>query len=338
MHTPASPNNWLNSLHMAALTAAHVREQGISTTSLLTGTGITANELLDLHGLINPHQEQQVFLNALRLTGSNTLGLELGQKTRISAYGMLGYAMLSAPTLGEALNIALSYPVLLGTYFNLQLRHDAEGVWLQACSYKQSAELRPFNTQLCLASLSVICNDLLQQPLPIIALQLDHHEPLEAVHMYARLLGQTPTLECAHSGFKFASDWLKQPLPLADPVTHKEMLKLCSLQNAEFAANRVWLARVRELLGEQLQSPPPMEQLAQTLNCSVRSLRRKLDRHQTSYRKLLDDLRFERAKYLLKHSELPIYQIAEQLGFSEPAGLRHAFQRWSGQSPSRYRS
>jgi transcriptional regulator GlxA family with amidase domain len=52
---------------------------------------------------------------------------------------------------------------------------------------------------------------------------------------------------------------------------------------------------------------------------------------------LLDEVRFDRARHLLTQTELPIYLIAEQLGYSETASFRHAFQRWSGQTPSLYR-
>ena len=52
---------------------------------------------------------------------------------------------------------------------------------------------------------------------------------------------------------------------------------------------------------------------------------------------LLDELRFERAKQLLAEKHHAIYQIAEELGFSESASFRHAFQRWSGVPPSQFR-
>jgi len=48
-------------------------------------------------------------------------------------------------------------------------------------------------------------------------------------------------------------------------------------------------------------------------------------------------LRFERAKQLLADEQMPIYRIAESLGFSETASFRHAFQRWSGVAPSHFR-
>ncbi len=86
------------------------------------------------------------------------------------------------------------------------------------------------------------------------------------------------------------------------------------------------------------QDPPGLEELARRLNCSSRSLRRHLQQQRTSYQQLLDELRFARAKELLQSGDMPIYRIAEELGFSETASLRHAFQRWSGQPPSHFRA
>ncbi len=109
-----------------------------------------------------------MFANACRLSDEPALGLRLGLRTRISAYGLLGYALLSAPTLGEALRIGLSYPVLLGTYFHLSLEVADGRAWLVATGYGEDEALRPFNTELCLGSLKVTCADLLGQPLPLL--------------------------------------------------------------------------------------------------------------------------------------------------------------------------
>lgn len=328
---------WLNSLHMSTLTVACLGERGIDAASLLEGSGITEDDLRALQRLINPGQEQQVFANALRLADTPALGLELGQRTRISAYGLLGYALLSAPTLGEALRIGLGYPVLLGTYFHLRLVEEGDLAWLLASGYGEREALKPFNTELCLGSLRVICADLLGQPLPVAALELDYPEPPGAAPLYRQAFDRAPRFGRARSGFGFPREWLERPLPLADPVTHREMLEQCRRQNAEFATRRAWLERVREQLAQRLASPPGLEELARAMNCSARSLRRHLAQQQTSYQQLLDDLRFARAKELLQQGELPIYRIAEELGFSETASLRHAFQRWSGQPPSQFR-
>ncbi len=70
------------------------------------------------------------------------------------------------------------------------------------------------------------------------------------------------------------------------------------------------------------------------MNCSPRTLRRHLQALGCSYQQLLDELRFEQAKLWLAQDQMPIRQIAEQLGFSETASFRHAFVRWSGVAPS----
>ncbi|MEH7970976.1 AraC family transcriptional regulator, partial [Pseudomonas aeruginosa] len=146
---------WLNSLHMSTLTLSLLEKEGFAREQLLEGSGITPADLLDLRRLISPWQEQQVFANACRLSDEPALGLRLGLRTRISAYGLLGYALLSAPTLGEALRIGLSYPVLLGTYFHLSLEVADGRAWLVATGSGEDEALRPFNTELCLGSLKV---------------------------------------------------------------------------------------------------------------------------------------------------------------------------------------
>ncbi|HHQ2925799.1 TPA: helix-turn-helix domain-containing protein, partial [Pseudomonas aeruginosa] len=198
--------------------------------------------------------------------------------------------------------------------------------------------LRPFNTELCLGSLKVTCADLLGQPLPLLEAAFDYAGDEAMARAYAEGFACELHFERERSAIGFAAEWLERPLPLADPVTHREMLEQCRRQNIDLAARRAWLDKVRAILAERLQDPPGLEELARRLNCSSRSLRRHLQQQRTSYQQLLDELRFARAKELLQSGDMPIYRIAEELGFSETASLRHAFQRWSGQPPSHFRA
>lgn len=51
----------------------------------------------------------------------------------------------------------------------------------------------------------------------------------------------------------------------------------------------------------------------------------------------LNQLRMQRARLLLLHSSLPIYQIAEQVGYQNPFAFTHAFRRAFGYPPSEER-
>ena len=325
----------LTTLNAVSLVLSTFEAEGLPCEALLAGSGIRAADLSRADTRITASQEMQVCANAVALR--REIGLELGRRMHVSSYGMLGYALLTSATLGDALRLALRYPALLGTLFELSLKVEGDQVWFCADHYHENPQLAVFNAQLCLVSLTVICQDLLGQPLPLLAARFAHSKP-DYHASYASTFDCTRTFEAQGNGFAFARHWLDHPLPLADAITHQAMAERCRKQNLEFTGRQSWLTRIRQLLAAQLHAAPGLEGLAEQMNCSPRTLRRHLHDAGCSYQGLLDELRFERAKLLLHETEWPIYQIAETLGFSETASFRHAFVRWSGVAPSQCRA
>ncbi|MGB3126518.1 MAG: AraC family transcriptional regulator [Pseudomonas sp.] len=324
----------LTTLNAVSLVLATFNEHGLPSEDLLAGSGIGLADLRHADTRITTFQEMQVCANAVALR--RDIGLELGQRMHVSAYGMLGYALLTSATFGDALRLALRYPALLGTLFELSLEEDGECLWLTAGDYRENPALAQFNIEFCLMSLKVICDDLLGHPLPLLGARFDYAAPDYQVR-YTEQFGCPVQFEAHTNAFAFERRWLNQPLPLADTITHRAMAERCRKQNTEFTGRQAWLGRVRQLLAAQLHAAPGLDGLAGQMNCSPRTLRRHLHALGCSYQELLDELRFERAKHWLGDGELPIWRIAEQLGFSETASFRHAFMRWSGVAPSQFR-
>ena len=52
----------------------------------------------------------------------------------------------------------------------------------------------------------------------------------------------------------------------------------------------------------------------------------------------MDQVRLERARDLLASTTMNLSQIADSLGYADAANFTRAFKRWTGRSPSRYRS
>lgn len=76
---------------------------------------------------------------------------------------------------------------------------------------------------------------------------------------------------------------------------------------------------------------------ARRLGMSTRVLQRRLAGLGTSYQKLCDEIRIELAQELLLQTQLPIGEIAYELGFSNQANFTRAMKRWLGVSPSSFR-
>ncbi|MEL0168854.1 MAG: AraC family transcriptional regulator [Pseudomonadaceae bacterium] len=334
-----APDLRLISLQSTCLIASWLAEHGLPVEPVLNGSGLSQADLQTPALLITPEQEQTVFANTVALTEDPLIGLKLGQRMRVSAYGQLGYAMLSAPTLLDALQVMLAFPVLLGSYFRLQLETLPDGqLALRADHYHESPALRLFNVELCLSSIKAMLDDALGAQLQLSAVHLSSNQPAHGDH-YPLYFGSCPL----HTGqnaerLVFAPDTLDAALPLAEPVTHFEAMRHCqSVQDSFRPDPSPLVSQLSAQLEQQLEAPPTLEQLANQLHCTTRTLRRHLQRAGCGYQQLLDQLRFQRAKLLLNHEQLPIYAIAEQLGFSETASFRHAFQRWSGTTPRAWR-
>lgn len=325
----------LTTLNAVSLVLDTFKAEGLPSETLLAGSGICVADLSRADTRITTNQEMRVCANALALR--REIGLELGRHMHVSAYGILGYALLTSATFGDALRLALRYPALLGTLFELNLEVDDEHIWFTARDYRENPALQMFNVELCLASLKVICDDLLGQPLALRGAQFEYSAP-DYQARYAECFACPLQFDAGVNAFAFDKHWLDYPLPLADAVTHQAMAERCRKLNQEFTGRQVWLGRIRQLLADQLGSAPGLEGLAAQMNCSARTLRRHLHDLGCSYQELLDELRFEQAKQWLAQDELPIYRIAEQLGFSETASFRHAFVRWSGVAPSQFRT
>ena len=324
----------LTTLNAVSLVLGTFKAQGMPSEALLAGSGICAADLGRADARITTHQEMRVCANAVAL--QRDIGLIVGRRMHVSSYGMLGYALLTSATFGDALRLALRYPALLGTLFELSLEEDGERIWFTAGDYRENPALTAFNVELCLGSLKVICDDLLGHPLPLLGARFEHDAP-DYQARYTESFDCPLQFQATANAFAFDQRWLSQPLPLADTVTHQAMAERCRKQNTEFTGREAWLGRIRQLLAAQLHAAPGLEGLAEQMKCSARTLRRHLHDLGCSYQELLDELRFERAKQLLAEDQWPIYRIAEALGFSETASFRHAFVRWSGVTPSQFR-
>lgn len=97
--------------------------------------------------------------------------------------------------------------------------------------------------------------------------------------------------------------------------------------------------QVRSIVGEHLPSGAPAEaEVAAALGMSARTMRRRLAREETSYRKVLDDVRSAIARDYLETGSLSVADVAYLVGFSDVANFHRAFRRWTGITPGAFRA
>lgn len=328
----------LATLHFIALVNAFVAESGHTTESLLRGAQLAADDLRTGDKLISVEQECVILRNAQRLTQARHLGLELGHRCRLAAYGLFGFTLLSSRDLRSALELFFEYPLPLGTGYELRLVQEKGVAWLNIdATFDIEDELRWLAIEFSLTAVQSVMADLLYQPLPLAAINIGFAcEPERAPYL--------PYFSCPvrfdvsrPTSLSFDATWLDQPLPCANPTAHNEMKAHCLVLKSHLESPRDFLASVKSAICAGFNTTPSLSNVATSMACSSKTLQRHLRAAGTSFNQLLCETRYQRAQELLLR-QVPVARIADTLGFSEPAAFRRAFQRWSGCTPSQYRS
>jgi AraC-like DNA-binding protein len=111
-----------------------------------------------------------------------------------------------------------------------------------------------------------------------------------------------------------------------------------SLENHTPARSGVRALVANQLLAQLAGGEVRIRRLARELHMSVRTLQRRLDEEGTSFAGVLDEVRQEQARALVRMPDLPLAEVAHRLGFAEFATFSRAFKRWTGVAPGAFRA
>jgi AraC-like DNA-binding protein len=95
--------------------------------------------------------------------------------------------------------------------------------------------------------------------------------------------------------------------------------------------------RVRDLLRAALPNPQSLEEIANQLHLSPRTVHRRLEEEGSSFRAIKDALRRDMALARLTKTRDSIAQVASDLGYADTSAFYRAFVEWTGMAPLHYR-
>ena len=281
---------------------------------------------------------------AVACTEDPALGIKAGALLSTGDLGVIDYVMCSSPTVGGALEAAVRY---------LRLLDEALEGELQARPVQEpGAAADHTRTALRLSSLVAMPasgEDFLlsafwaTQPwlarVPGLEVWFAHAAPAQLEPYQTTFGGARCRFSAPHAGFVFAREHLSLPLERADARLNEIVRKLADIMRSELPSdNRLFRDRVRALLQRELSAHDlTATWVARRLHVSVRTLARKLDAEGTSFFALLDETRRVRALQLIKSGNMPLAELAFELGFAHVASFHRAFKRWTGRSPAAYR-
>lgn len=292
-------------------------EENIQVDYILRDCGIAPSILHNPEAFLSVYQVRAIVSHYLGLTGQNFAGVRYGKRMDLMTHGLFGYVFISRLPFRELMTHIFYYLQVRLPLIVLELKQEPDYIALRL-SYKQPLfEIEAFISQAFLSSLYTLTSLVTKH----ISLHFQGHV-LTHGHGLSELL----------------------PIPIETNSTYNEIRLYAAEQQPKVSSTvkttqpdpfyeHGLVVKMRAYILTKADESVSAEDVAQYLNMSVRTLRRRLADIGMSFNEIRLEVRMQAATRYLKTSHLSIERIANVVGYSDQASFTRAFQKWAGSTP-----
>ncbi|HEY1629851.1 MAG TPA: AraC family transcriptional regulator [Rhizomicrobium sp.] len=308
--------------------------KGASAAELAIRSGIDPAVLQDQDTRIPLPKYVALMRAGKELSGDPALALHYGETNDLAQISVVGLLGSASETMLDALGQMNRYGRLViefdGPPDRFQIERRAEGLW----SVDTRENPNDFYELTESTFARMICAPRAFGVTQIAkAVHVTHKAPAYRAE-YERVFGVHVTFESDWNAMLIDQAWLmhriqRQPRYVFGILSDHADALMESLQQSKSARGRV-----ESLLMPILhKGEVGMDAIAEKLAVSRQTLFRKLKAENTTFEKVLDELRHRLATDYLGGKKVSVNETAYLVGFSDPAAFSRAFRRWTGESP-----
>ena len=312
-----------------------LEELGVSAAAVLRRAGLP-HGFIDQARVLLKTEELFALWRAIGEVSSNpAIGLLVGTENRTERFHPIGLAALSAETFGSAIDQMARYKQLTCPEEILQEKDDEEWSiqfrWLLADQVEP-----PVLNDCCFAWILSIARrgtGTRLSPQRVEFVQARAHVKTMERHFGCPVIGggsrNVIVFRAADAERRFVTR-NAELLAMLAPQFEEELKRETS--DDDFF-ERVRVAIQQKLTGRR----PTIEDIADTLHVSSRTLQRRLQNEGSSFQRVLDEARHQLARHYLNNSVLELNEAAYLLGYEDGNSFVRAFRTWEGVPPARWR-
>lgn len=317
---------------MAGLVESH----GGNSHSMIKIAGIDRHHNNDFFSFITLSQYEAMLEEAVTVTKNPALGLHLGRAIKFSDHGTFAYSALSFPTLWDAMKVGLKFSKLVNQIVDLRMEECADFNSIRIDTAYFSGSLYQTVIEMVMSLFCEILTFMLNEDISTVELDFCYAPPTYA-QQYQEVFEPAIRFEAATNEVRIPKKLANKPQIMANPDVAKKFESECDELIAKIYEPKSYSQQVHEALFLSQSRFPQLEDIALQMNTSSRTLRRRLQESETSYKKILDEVRLDLANRYLSTTRLSIGEISELLGYTDQNSFSHAYKQLTGIPPTAYR-
>lgn len=341
--TIALPVQWNLKIYPAIpLVLLHdaLAEEGVDAAPVLAAAGI---DLTQARSPATRVSRQQLLAACKAVSGmgvAEPFAFRSGLRTRLSYFGMYGFALMSAPDLRTMQQFAVEQQNLTAFLARGSVRQHGYEVEVGIDPFPHldmDARLYRFLVETHFGIVQRGWCDLTGADFRPLRLCVTFPECASTREIAASLGAEVLFAQQANA-FVFNASWLDARPQFGNLIAHDSVREVCANLAAQLKEQSGLAGRIGQSMVANYGRIPGIGHMATALGMSEREVRRKLRAEGTSYRAIQDDVRSQVAMKYLRDTALPVETVAVAVGFDDAANFRRAFRRWAGKTPAEFRT
>jgi AraC-like DNA-binding protein len=314
-----------------------ILHQGIAAEQLLHGTQLDKAEL-ESGGDIAMGDFLTILNNGRCLSKNDQLGLVIGRHTNMTVMGPVGAAAAIAPTVREGLQVLENYTRLHISYIKIELVSGLQGLSIRFHYLQDTGVVERFHTETAIMLVQHYIETLTGQVMGDAEYRLAIPAP-SYQEEYGRWLHSSVSFDWPHTSAEIPAHWLDLPSPYYNAdMWHQATLELAQkLRELDSREEQPYTQYVSSLLRSCEPPLPDLSSIASRVHMSERTLNRRLQQENTSFREIRGEILGRWARQHLLQTNHSVEAIAAALGYQDAANFRRAFRTREGCSPSEFR-
>ncbi len=285
------------------------------------------------------HERLQMLANyAINRSGETLLGLIIGQRITNTAFGILGHALINCSSLLESQRFLLKHIWIWQEHPRdaVSLHLDKDRIYLRYNYPTQWPQNSHFLVDLFFSSNLKRSTELIEGDIKGACLQLKRETPKNK-NTYKQILKIPVTFNHDVDQLVFPRRLAETPLSSSFLIHSQGYQRHCENLLLQMQSASGLTEKIRRAIMHSGKSKLKEPQMASKLHMSVRTLRRRLNAEETSYREIQRQIQLHLARSYLSDTELSVADIASLVGYFDTATFSRAFKAWTGYTPPQYR-
>jgi AraC-like DNA-binding protein len=312
---------------------AFMVQEGLPENTLLNLLDLDHEKINQVERVINVDQYEKLLAYGSKHLHYPDIGFRIGKWRDSGSWALVGHIMNCCKNVEQVFTVRKRYEILAGNISTVKVHQTEQTIsieWIGHYLYTHHISEEALTRWVAFISKSIAAE------LNPISVSFTHACSSD-IESYENYFNCPVTFSSGQTQIKIDRQILQQPLIGYNPELLKLLMNYADMvidRKLKGAENDVLTRFILQMLPEKV---PSINDTAEHLGISVRTLQRKIKERNTTFKNMIKEVRQEFSYSCLLQSNSKISYISHALGYSEQSVFQRAFKRWTGITPKEYR-